>query len=316
MSSKITAIFTENWGIKLVSLLLALLLELYFYSPDNSVTRVVTASLVISNVPKDMVLLQPTDASQGIPAQFEVTGPRTLVEKVQSAYSKIEISPPEYFYTPTLRTIVVNSDLLGLPPGVTMRPVTPRTLSIQAERLLSRKIPIVISKIGEANEGYEIKKMEIQPRTVIVRGPKSSVAKLRTIETEPVFLSELKSTKRFEVPLSLPDPLVDLEVKVANISVSVAVTPIQKDYRGVRVKVLAPPGYAATVEPPKVQLRLSGPDSEISAIQGSSIELFADGRKLTGGRHLVQLSGAFPEGVKILYTRPERVIINLVTTDG
>ena len=58
--------FTTHPGLKLFSLALAVMLELYFYGPDNAIVASINAGVEIKNLDDSLMIVSPPGAREGI----------------------------------------------------------------------------------------------------------------------------------------------------------------------------------------------------------------------------------------------------------
>ena len=307
---------TKHRGLKLFALLLAVLLEFYFYSPDNSITSKVEATVEVRDLPHDTVIVEPAGAGEkGIPVQVELRGPESLVKRMRSTFHRFTVLAPQERNVSF--SAVVDPQQLQLPSGVEVVSVYPVTVPIRIEEVAKKELEIKLTTEGEAEEDYAIEGYDLSPATVIVRGPKSKVVGLKEIQTEPLFLSTVKNSGPFELRLVSPEgSLITLGVTVVSVSVKVKVVKIEKTFADINVTVLAPTGYAATVEPSKAKATVRGPSSAIRALENRNLSLIADARSIPGGKHQLLLQADLGQNVEVVRTEPRTVTVTLVTTDG
>lgn len=299
---------------KLVSLVLALALESYFYSPDNSITLNVRGVISVADIPRALMITEPVGAEKGISTRIKVRGPASLVDQVRSQVLNFTVHAP----ADHLSEFVVPVDLeqLGLPAGVEVESVNPASVHIKTEKIAKKELRIVVETQGTLAEGFRIEEMEVFPPTVVVRGPVSRVEGLRSIKTQPMDISNASASRKQELSLAVEDPLLSMGVTMVSVDLKVDVVREEKRYNRVGIKVLAPDGFAATVQPSRASVVLTASVKELEKLSATTLTLVADGRELSGGRHEVPLRGEFGQGVKIIKTVPEKVKIMLVKQDG
>jgi YbbR domain-containing protein len=292
----------QNLGLKLIALALAILLELYFYSPDNSVSTTIFANLEIGPLPPSTVIVEPVNLGRGQMVEFQVKGPKSLVDQVKSAEHKLHLLFPENAAEDF--TLALDPLQLALPTGVELVRLRPERIKIRTEKEAVRELVVVVDKIGEVPEGMRLNSLGVFPDTVKVRGPRSIVEPMQSIETESLDLSQLNSSTRKEVMLKPLSSLVTLGVNLVTADISISPIPMQKTFSSLDVEVLAPEGFAATVEPSRATVVVEGPTNIIKNISREGVHLIADARKLPGGKHELALQSDFPDEVKVLRTDP------------
>lgn len=307
-----TSIFGENFGLKVISLGLALLLEVYFYSPDNSVVANLPAGVDLIGLPPSTMVVEPPEGTRGMVVQVQVRGPRPIVDQVRSVQQRFRVSPPPG--AGSNFTLVFNPSTLSLPAGVEVLNIEPDRVRIQTEREAKKELLVIADKIGTPPEGYQVDQIEVFPDTVVVRGPMSRIEVLQAVETEPVDVSNLTDRARMEVSLKPLGEMVSPSVTMVAVDVKVNEVPQERTISAVNVQVLAPSGFAATVQPTKATAVIGGPPSMLQELAADSFSLTADGRGLGEGRHSVPLTADLPKGVSIIKTNPAKVAVFLSTT--
>lgn len=301
---------TENLSLKLFSLILAILVELYFYSPDNSVTETLVAGIDVRNLPPSMMLVWPPTNDNGLSAKVSVQGPGPLVEQAKAISHKLLIHLPAQ--VPMTFAATLNPKQLSLPSGVRVNSIEPAQVELKFERAVKKELLVVVAKIGEPAQGYKIEEMKVFPETVIATGPKSELEGLQIIETEKIDISNLTATERLEVPLVERGPLTTLRITV--VTVEIKVTPISEDktFDKVDVQVTAPEGSAASFEPGRVKVTVSGPSSLIRGLEKGQIQLIVEARNLKEGRYELPLVVHLPPEITLVKTEPATVVVYLV----
>lgn len=208
--------------LKLVSLCLALILELYFYSQDNSVTRLVSAVVEFQNIPENRIIIDPPHATQGIPAHIEIYGPKSIVDQISSGFHVLKIPFPEN--SPFSFPVDINYETLRFPPSVTIANAKPARLTVRTVELVRKEVPVEVPFSGSPKEGVEIISKKFFPKTIILRGPMQELQKVNKILTDPVILSELESNTRFELKVSPPGEFTTLNVNLIGIDIEIKET--------------------------------------------------------------------------------------------
>ncbi|OVE79960.1 hypothetical protein BVY02_01810 [bacterium J17] len=306
--------FTENLSFKILSVLLAVLLEVYFYSPDNSVITEITAFVEVRNVPSTQMIVSPPRGERGLFGSVKIKGPSTLVDQVRNVTQTFRVDLPDNVGDRYL--VQLSGSQLNLPAGVEVLEVYPPAIHFRFEKVIKKELEVELDRVGVPPKGYVLDELKMSPSSVLVRGPYSELEGISSVKSETFDISGLTGSGRHEVQLEKIGPLSSYNVNVVAVDLVITPIPLEKSFKKINVTVLAPPGYAATVEPSKVNVTLSGPPNELVALAKSEINLVADGRDLGEGKHIIEITGDLPEGVKIIRTEPKSVNVTLVTTNG
>lgn len=307
--------FRENLSLKLLSLILAVLLELYFYSPDNSMSVTLPASIEVRNIPPGLMVVRPAMFEKNFAARVELRGPKPLIEQARSSVHKFVVEYPAT--NPMLFTAKVEPRQLWLPAGVEVREVVPKEITIELERVLTKKVSIAVPKVGQLPSGYRIEAISIEPHEVEISGPESELRILESIATVEVDLTSLTAPQKLSLALAKTGMWSILGPATVTVDLKVGVIPAEKSIDKVNISLRSPEGFAGTVEPSRIKINLAGPQASLEKIGPNDIKLVAEAQLLTEGRHELEPSVSFesvgPEdGVTVLSTEPAKVIVNLV----
>jgi YbbR domain-containing protein len=92
----------------------------------------------------------------------------------------------------------------GLPAGIEVLAVAPNAVRFLLDEVTTRRAAVSAVLVGEPAEGFEISEVTLAPEVVEVRGPRSAIAGLDTIRTQPIDVSGITGTGSRQVVLDLP----------------------------------------------------------------------------------------------------------------
>lgn len=301
---------TENIGLKMFSLLLAVMLELYLNSPDKWVTVALNIPVEIRNLSQDMIVVEPVIGRSRLFAKVKFQGPKSQVKQVESFAPSLFVDLP--IPNPDSFRAELNEKQLRLPSHVEVLEIDPTFFDMKLDRVKAKELLVTLETNGQLALGYMIENIEIRPVSVIVRGPSREVNGLVAVEGRTVDVKGLSRSKRFEVPLIVKGLNTRYNVDVVSVNVKVSPIVAQKTFRSVTVKVIAPKGFAATVSPSSATVTLGGPQSVLTSLKPSDVTLMANGKHLETGNHMVRLKGGrLPKDVKVVHTDPAKVSVTL-----
>ena len=299
----------DNLGLKLIALILAILLEIYFFSPENAVTVTVPIRIEVKNVQPGKMVVEP----QRRVVQVKLRGPSFFLDAVQSSNETftVDLNGVDRAYTAQL-----TGDQLNLPRAVEVLDVIPRQVTFILEELVTKELEVVVDLAGDPPAGYRLAELRVDPAKVVAMGPASELSGVSIISTHKVNMTNVLTSRRLPLSLVVPGVLTKLDVRLVSAYLDVRPIEAVRTFEGMSVRVLAPHGFAATVQPSKVRVVVTGPEKVLGAVKEKDLTLIADGRAFQEGSYAVKLGGELPPGVEIVETVPEKVSINLVTTNG
>jgi len=174
-------LLTENVGLKLLSLAVAMLLWLALVGEPNT-TGAIVVPVQYHNIPKDLEVSSDFVDS----AYVEVKASRGRLSSLGNAVVVIDLANQNQ---PGERTFSILSDNVSLPPGVEFLRSIPSQIRMRLEPRISRDVPVLVRYGSPIPEGIRIVRQEVTPDTVRIVGPESSVQLIDRVQTDPVELA-------------------------------------------------------------------------------------------------------------------------------
>ncbi|HMO18206.1 MAG TPA: CdaR family protein [Oligoflexia bacterium] len=309
----------SNGTLKLISLGIALLLEFYFYSQDNSVTQMVSALLEFQNVPQNRIIVDPPHAEQGIPAHLEVYGPKSIVEQISRGFHVLKVPFPEK--AEFSFGIDVPYDSLRFPPSVNIVSAKPARISVRTVEMVRKEVPVKLVFEGELPEGYVLGDIQIFPRAVIVRGPFQDLQSVERIEPEVVKLNGLTSSVRAELRVKAPTELSSLNVNLVSLELEVKELEIERSIDAIEIVTDQQADLSSrnlSIAPATGSLTLKGPKSLLENLTSSDLSLLVEGLPDNGstgqkggaiGSGKFNVRAVLPPNVHIIKQHPREVTV-------
>lgn len=216
LASSLRGIFTENLGYKLIALMLALLLW-FDVSTDEVAVIEYPVPLRVAVQGSDMIV------TNDLPAEVEVTfsgrGRDLLGLDVGELAIEREVRGGE---NDTLQIVLDPRDVLK-PADVEVTPiaVTPGQVMVVTDRFMEKTVPLQPIGTPQAEDGYEVVDVIVEPRRVKVRGV---TAEVRPIGSLALDLSQIEGVNE---PLDLK-----MEIAIPESLRTVTVTPDSVRIRG------------------------------------------------------------------------------------
>ncbi|UCE22910.1 MAG: hypothetical protein JSV46_12100 [Candidatus Aminicenantes bacterium] len=237
-------LFLKNWGLKLFSLLIALILWITLIPPEKMFSeKSLTISLETHNLPQNMELVQKP------PATIDVTirAPNRYIDQITSSkvVAELNLENASLFQ----EDYTLNESMISMPTGVraTVIKITPNTVNLKLERSIEIMLEVVPETIGDPIAGLKIDKIEVDPAQVLIRGAESRIKKDYKIRTSPIDISTLMQTTELEADLILPSPDLSFATSLTKVKVTIFIvednpgkTPGQKKSRRKKSSSLNP----------------------------------------------------------------------------
>lgn len=137
------------------------------------------------------------------PSVVTLTGPKSEIDRVQKVRAMLDLSSirPGLVHQINLEALGRDNVPLSL---VAISPDTVNVLPAVTAAATLKTVPISPAWQGQPPFPYRVARYSLSPTTVQLRGDSETLAKLFTVDTQPVDLSQLKANRTFEVDLRLP----------------------------------------------------------------------------------------------------------------
>ncbi|MCJ7582882.1 MAG: CdaR family protein [Candidatus Aminicenantes bacterium] len=217
MNKILRNIFVKNWGLKLFSFLLALVLW-FTIIPDEKLSfeKSVTVPLETYNLPAGMEIVEKP------PPTIDVTikAPHRLIDTINpgTVRARLELSTARVEQT----DFPINRSMISLPQGAEVKEWSPSQVRMRLEKSKEIMMEVVPDLVGKLPENLELIRVEVTPTKISIIGPESKVKETDKVMTSPIFLSSLTESIEIETDLILPDP--DLRVVSYRTIITVKIT--------------------------------------------------------------------------------------------
>ena len=205
----------HNFGLKVLSLLLATGLW-FLISPDERPAEIeVHAPIVFRDVPSNLEI-----SSENIPeAQIRVRGPERLIRSVQArdVHAEIEVADAKAGE----RTFDLQTQVRH-PRDLVVVQVVPSQLHIAFDSRLTRDVEIHPRVTGNFAQGEQLVKVDADPARITITGPRRHIEKVDAATTDPIDATGTLGSAVFTTNVFVPDPLVQV-VQPTTIRVTVLV---------------------------------------------------------------------------------------------
>lgn len=288
----------ENWGLKIISLLLAVGFWFYVVGEES------------------------IEITKTIP--LEIQPPNEKLSVVKSSTSFLEVtfqSPRHLFSALSSGSISVRHKIEGvqkagdysfhvglgdfsLPaPEIRVVKIFPSFVTVSLDEVIVKKLLVQVELVGEPAYGYRVDQemIELDPNAVLVEGPKAVLEKMDTIKTEPVQLVGRVRSFRRTVRIRQVS-----EIKVVGDGITEVQIPIkpefsEKELSETRVRALGVPSvdtYARLLTD-RVTVLLKGPLALLDKLTPADLFAYAEVEGLKEGVHEVPVKLILPADITL-----------------
>jgi YbbR domain-containing protein len=248
----LTNLFSKDWLLKFVSLVLAVVLW-YYVGGEDRVDKNVMIPIEIINLPRDLVI------SNQFKKEIEVTvsGPRSLILEMTSRAitRQVDLSAA----TPGTMVIENDNEHIPVPRGITVQRVQPSSIILSLDKLIQKKFPVSARTVGKVADGYSVKSLKIDPDVITITGPLTILSQFDELYTRSINLAGMKESIQLQMPLELDPAIIELigETSVTA-ELSIGLETVTKTMKGLVVHAVID-GVRRDVKPETVRVTANIP---------------------------------------------------------
>ncbi len=206
---------TRHWELKLIAVVIAFTLWFFVATSERSQVELATSVEYVGLAPH-LVLV----AGQRESVDVEVRAIRSVVARLS----------PE--------TVRVRADLTGLeagesivqltpsdvqaPPGATVIRIAPARLQLTVAPAATGAVTVVPQVRGQPAAGYAIQRVSVEPPSVRIKGPRSTIETRGEVSTLPIDVSGSRRTVAQSVGLMLPASTYSTREGTVRVTVEIA----------------------------------------------------------------------------------------------
>jgi hypothetical protein len=250
--------FTDNLGLKLFSLVVAIALFTVVHGSEAG-----QRSLYVP-----IVAMLPPETSGNVlvgelPDKVKVTlsGSRSVVNSIH------QLDAVQIDLTRSPRSYAFDPSLFGVPAGIDVQ-TAPAVLTLDWEPRQEAKLPVRVQLSGAPDPTLElVGKPTVSPPRIMVKGPRSSIEAMSELPTDLLPLGNLPAgTHRVRVPLlSLPQGVSVVGTTDVTAEINLELKREQRKLRHLTVAAIGVSGSVA-VRPPHVDVLVAAPESTLEEL--------------------------------------------------
>ena len=294
---------TDHWGLKLVSLFLAV--GFWFYAVGEETVEVLrTVPLKIETEKKELSIASTTAATLTVRLKASRALLSILSAADVTAFHKVSgvTQAGEYSFRVTSSDIRVSSG------EISVTGIFPEIVNVMIDETIVKKLAIQPNFVGDPAYGYKIlkDKVEIDPNAILVEGPKAELGKIDAVKTEPIDLVGRTQSFRKLIRVLLESNLHATSETIIDVFVPIYEEYKEQSFLDAPVKPLGIPAKNsyAELETEVISFDLKGPVSELERLSRGSVFVYVDVTGLERGPHEIPARFVLPDTVSLKGASP------------
>lgn len=298
---------THNWGLKIISLVLAIGTWYYAVGEENiEVTRVIPLKI-------QMASAQMTVSEISARAvQVTLSAPRALIVNLasQDIQAMHKIGPE--IKTAGEYSFRVEPAEIRLPSfQIRVTKIVPEVVTVKLDELIVQKLEIQPDFVGEPAIGYKLlaDELRMDPNAILAQGPKGVLEQMKSAKTEPIDLvGRIRSFYR-SAAVKLPPNVKPMSESLVNVYIPIREEFGEKEFKDVPVRILSAPAASGVVDldPDKVSFILKGSKLYLEKLTSETLLVYVDLGNLKKGDYELPLQFVLPENVSLKDKEPIKI---------
>ena len=298
---------SRNWGLKVISLVLAIGTWYYAVGEENiEVTRVIPLKIQMAS-PQMTV----SEISTKV-VQVTLSAPRTLIVNLASQDIQAVHKIGSEIKTAGEYSFRLEASEIRLPNfQIRVVKIVPETVTVKLDELIVQKLEIQPDFVGEPAVGYKLlsDELRLDPNAILTQGPKGVLEKMKSAKTEPIDLvGRIRSFYR-TVEVKLPPGVKPMSESLVNVYIPIREEFGEKELKDVPVRILRAPAASGVVDlnPDKVTLVLKGSKLSLEKLSTETLLAYVDLADRKKGDYDLLLQVVLPENVNLKEKEPIKI---------
>lgn len=249
------------------------------------------------------------------PANVTVSGPQSAVRQVVAVRADVQIQPSGIDVDQDVQLVPID----GLGNAVRTVDVAPSTARVKIPVFSDRQtrsLPVNPVLTGAPAAGFEIASVTVDPEILLVEGDADQLAKLVSVDTNPIPITGVSANTSVQASLALPSGIVAVGSDSIRVSIKLRqVTETRTFNAGLRlVGTRRDLSYDFTTD--RVIVTLGGSTADLDRLTGSTLLVNLDVSGLGPGTVDVPVSIDLPTGPTLVSANPATISVTItaVTT--
>ena len=203
MASLFQRTFVQNFGFKLISLLLAV--GLWFVVARDPIAEVeMKVPIEFHSLPENLEI----DSASFTQAHIRVRGPERVIHRLETSDVRAEINLANI--RPGERTFDLTAQQVHVPQDLEVVQIIPGQFQLSFDTRATRTVEVRARVTGTFAGGMRVAQVIADPANIMITGPRRRVEAVESATTDPVDVSGTMARASFLTQAYVPDPLIQV----------------------------------------------------------------------------------------------------------
>jgi YbbR domain-containing protein len=292
----------HNIWLKVGTIIFAFLLWFHVAS-ERLVFENVSVPIKLENLPDELVIVNNVEREVSFQIKTKVKQ-LILLNLFGHPYISVDLTN----IVSGKNSIKLSEDWINLP---SWRPlditglVRPKQLLIETEKMDKKQVSVRVVTKGTPQDKTFIKKIMVEPDSIVLIGGKRKLNEIEEIETDTVDVSKRSKNYNIEKWLIIPDGGFSSETQMVRVSILFE-RYVTKAFRGVAITLKGDGDF--TVDPESIVVTVGGPENLLEGLKPSDIKAYIDVKD--NEKYVIPYFN-LPEGIVFVCCEPGKVKVRL-----
>ncbi len=235
------------------------------------------------------------------PNTIQVSGAKSILEKIEKAYLRLDLSDRNESVNTTKAYTFIDSN--GTAIDASALDISIDSVALRMDITPTKEVLISPSILGQDDimEGYEIADIIVEPENVMITGETDSLEGLTSIKLEPIDITgQSENVFIQELNILTPDGVTVLDVENASLLVKIQEKMSQVQFEQVDIELRnIPEGLSAVDFSQLVDITVVAPTTLIENIVANHISLYVDLTGAKAGENILPILFETPEEYRV-----------------
>jgi YbbR domain-containing protein len=180
-------LLTENLGLKISAVLISVFLWFFVTSRGQSEITL-DIPLTLTNIPADIGVVSSSVKTVSV----TLSGHERPMKNLKASDVRVYVDLSKAKKGDDV--VNINKDDIRLPYALTVTNITPSTVRIKLDETASKTVLVKPVLTGEPMTGFFVSSVRVEPKSVVIKGLKSDVRRVRIVKTEPLDITYSNKT--------------------------------------------------------------------------------------------------------------------------
>jgi YbbR domain-containing protein len=228
-------LLTAHWELKLVALLVALTLWFFVATSEQSQLAVAAPAEYVGLSPNLVIV-----AGQRESIDVDVRAVRSVVARLGPETVRVRVDLAGLEEGESM--VQLTAADVQVPPGAAVTRITPSRLAITLTPAATNEVKVAPQVNGEPPPGFAIRRVDVDPPSVMIKGPKATIESRGEVPTLPIDVSGSRRSVTQSVGLLLPAATYLTRERTVRVTVEITEDSMSQPQHGPRDAGTKAPG--------------------------------------------------------------------------